>query len=88
MYSERGPPIVMVYLSQVALYLMSHTIRTQSNWSRTPSRQQERRQLRCLKADQAMWDLDISPCNRLNRQIRDEWYDWKPSANFELDYVN
>ena len=88
MYSERGPPPLEVHLSQVALYLMSRTIRTESNWTRTPSRQQERRQLRCLKADQALWDLDISPCNRLNRQIRDEWYDWKPSANFELDYAN
>ena len=88
MYSERAPPIPLIHLSQVALYLMSRTIRTQSDWVRTPSRQQERRQLRCLKADQALWDVDISPCNRLNRQIRDEWYDWKPSANLELDYAS
>ena len=90
MYPERSPPFPVVHLSQVALYSMSiqkRTDRMEVTWPRSPRRQQERRQLRGLQTDQTMWGVDISPRNRLNRQIQDEWYDWRPSSKLE-DYVN
>ena len=55
---------------------------------RRPHTQQERRQLRGLKADKAMWGVNISPINRSNRSIIEEWDDVIASSIYELDYAN
>ena len=55
---------------------------------RRPHTQQERRQLRGLKADASMWGLAISPRNRTNRSIIEEWDDVIASSIYELDYAN
>jgi len=54
---------------------------------RKPHTQQERRQLRCLKADEAMWDVSISPRNRTNRSIVEDWSDIIASSVYQLDYA-
>jgi len=55
---------------------------------RKPRTRNERRQLRCLKADARYCDLDISPKNRLNRHIPTEFDDLHASSVYEIDYAS
>ena len=70
---------------------MSRTFRRvpqNASGHRTPHTQQEKRQLRCLKADEAYCEFDISPRNRLHRRITDAWDDLMASSWEQVDYAN
>ncbi len=47
---------------------------------RKPQTRNERRQLRCLKTDALLNDLEISPRNRINKHIPSEYNDLYASS--------
>ena len=57
--------------------------------ARRPHVQQERKQLHGLAVDAHVWDLDISPHNRIHRTITEDRLGllW-PSAMYELDHAS